>query len=198
MRSWNFRAAAALAAVVTVLAAGCDWQAGLDSLDALTAMRPEGSAIETLAGGKATQIYYQFVDERNQVRFVTSMDLVPDAWRDRVGYVELSGPPPMSPSDAKRARRAQATRRSVRVAANQSGPEIVFYSADWCMVCRTAKSYMNSNGIEYEERNVDEPRYEAMLVKVSGGRSIPVFEIDGSVLSGFDPDRLDQMIASAS
>ncbi len=199
MRRSSLGTAVALTALFVVLAAaGCDWQAGLDTLSALAATRPEGSSIASFADGQASRVYYQFVDERNQVRFVESMDLVPEAWRDRVGYVELPGPPPMTPNDARRARQAQSARRADRVAANRSGPQVIFYSADWCMVCRTAKNYMNSNGIEYEERNVDEPQYEAMLVKVSGGRSIPVFEIDGSVLSGFDPKRLDQMIASAS
>ncbi len=198
MRSWSLRTWALGGLVVALAAGGCDWQAVLDSLGEIAVTRPDGSIVESFSDGKATQVYYQFVDDRNQVRFVSSIDLVPDEWRDRVGYVELPGPPPMSPNDVKRTRQAQSARRADRVAANRSGPQIVLYSADWCMACRSAKKYMNANGIEYEERNVDQPRYEAMLVKVSGARSIPVFEIDGSVLSGFDPKRLDQMIAAAS
>jgi glutaredoxin len=122
---------------------------------------------------------------------------VPQEWRDRVGYVELPSPPPMTPQDVQRTRNAQAKHRAVRVADNQGKLQVIFYSADWCFVCRSAKSYMNSEGIEFEERNVDEPRFEAMLVEVSGARLIPVFEIDGNVLSGFDQKKLDQLIATA-
>jgi glutaredoxin len=177
--------------------AGCGLEASLESLSEDSAQKPTDSSIETIAQGLSSQIYYQFIDDRNQVRFVASMDLVPEQWRSRVGYVELPSPPPMTPQDVQRTRNAQTMRRSVRVAANQDTPEIIFYSADWCFVCRSAKSYMNSEGIEYQERNVDEPRYEAMLLKVSGGRSIPVFDIDGNILSGFNKQKLDQLIAAS-
>jgi glutaredoxin len=184
--------------LVTLLAAaGCDWKAKLESLTEAIIQKPANSAIETITEGKGSQVYYQFIDDRNQVRFVASMDLVPQEWRDRVGYVELPSPPPMTQQDAQRARNAQAQRRAVRVAANQGNPQIIFYSADWCYVCRNAKSYMNSEGIEYVERNVDDPRMEAMLVEISGARSIPVFDIDGKILSGFDQEKLDQLIATA-
>jgi glutaredoxin len=198
MRLWSFPGLALTAAVIILTARSFDWHAGLGALGEVAAIRPDGSLIESLTGGNATQVYYQFVDDRNQVRFVSSIDLVPAEWRERVGYVELPVPPPMSPTDVKRNQYARSERRADREAVNRRGPEIILYSADWCSACRSAKKHMDANGIEYQERNVDEPRFEAMLVKLSGARSIPVFEIDGSVLSGFDPNRLDQMIASAS
>jgi glutaredoxin len=198
MRSRILLVGLALAVLVALFAAsGWDWRASVDSLSEATALKPTDSAVETIAEGKATQIYYQFIDDRNQVRFVASMDLVPEQWRSRVGYVELPSPPPMTTQDVQRTRSAQAQRRATRVASNQGNPQIIFYSADWCFVCRSAKSHMDSEGIAYEERNVDEPRYEAMLVEVSGARSIPVFDIDGNILSGFDPEKLDRLIATA-
>ena len=162
------------------------------------AAKPAGSQdLESLASGNATQIYYQFIDGKNRVRFVTSLALVPEAWRNRVGHVEMDQPPPMSPLDMQRIQAARTARSAERAALSKSGPEIVIYSADWCPACRHAKRYMDREGIEYEERNVDQPRYKEELVQVSGGRSIPVIQVDGSVMKGWNPKRLDQMISAA-
>ncbi len=161
--------------------------------------KPEGSQdLESLASGNATQIYYQFIDEKNRVRFVTSLALVPEAWRGRVGHVEMDQPPPMSPLDMQRIQAARTARSAERAALSKSGPEIVIYSADWCPACVQAKRYMDREGVEYEERNVDQPRYKEELVQVSGGRSIPVIQVDGSVMKGWNPKRLDQMIRAVN
>jgi hypothetical protein len=47
----------------------------LESLSEITKLKPTGSNIETIAEGQASQVYYQFIDDQNQVRFVASMDL---------------------------------------------------------------------------------------------------------------------------
>ena len=191
-----------LSLAVTLL--GCDVvqilieSTGETATAAPAAERPAGSDLESLDEGTVTQVYYQFIDDQRRVRFVTSLELVPEAWRDRVGHVEMSLPPPMSPQDMKRAIEARATRLAARVDERKRGPEIVIYSADWCPACVKAKRYLESNGYEYEERNVDEPRYKEELIKISGGRSIPVIDVDGTILKGFSPQRLEQAISEAS
>ena len=159
---------------------------------------PPGSDLQSLDEGEVTRVYYQFTDDANRVRFVTSLDLVPEEWRDRMGHVEMSVPPPMSPQDMKRAIAAKQVRVAERRQKRQRGPEIVIYSADWCPACRTAKRYMDKQGIAYEERNVDQPEYKKQLVEISGGRSIPVIDVDGAIMKGFNAERLDQLIAEAS
>ena len=46
---------------------GCDVEVGLQVLDGVGAEQPAGSPLDSLAAGEATHIYYQFVDDRNQV-----------------------------------------------------------------------------------------------------------------------------------
>lgn len=190
-----------IVAVAVLGSTGCD-RISLPNPQSLLgggAERPEASSdLESLESGKATQIYYQFIDDRQRVRFVTSLDLVPEAWRDRVGHVEMEQAPPMSPQDMQRIVAARNARYATRSAQQKRGPEIVIYSADWCPACVRAKRYMDGEGIEYEERNVDQPRYKDELIRVSGGRSIPVIQVDGNVLRGFSAQRLDQMIQAAN
>ena len=195
MRSFALRIRPLLACAALSGVLACDMVLKLEvSGDA----PPEGTDLIALEGDQATRIYYQFIDEAGKVRFVESLELVPDEWRDRVGFVEMSTPPPMSPEDMKRALQVDYRRLAARMKAERKGPRIIMYSANWCGACRRAKSFMNSKGIDYEERNVDNPGPKAELIKKSGGRSIPVFDIDGRILKGFNPARLQKVIAEAT
>jgi glutaredoxin len=190
--------AAAIVSILSLVLTACDMVLTLEGTPGDTP--PAGSDVVSLESGRATRIYYQFVDERGAVRFVESLEAVPEDWKNRVGFVEMSTPPPMSPADMKRAIQADYRRLAalMREAPGASGPQIIIYSADWCGACRRAKAYMDSKGIRYEERNVDLPGPKQELVEKTGGRSIPVIEVNGRIMKGFNQQRLEKMIAAAS
>jgi glutaredoxin len=172
--------------------------------DAPARAKPRDASLVSLDESDAMQIYYQFVDERGRVRFVSTLDDVPPDWRGRVGFVEMSSPPPGSPADAQRLREKRMARTASRPAARtQDEPadgggsaEVIMYSADWCGVCTRAKRYMDGRGIAYDERNVDEERWAEEMNAKAGRGGIPVFDVGGQILRGFSPERLDQLIGS--
>ncbi len=177
---------------------------------------PEGwESLGERAG--ALRLYYQYVDSGGGVRFVERLEEVPESWRDKVGFVKLDVPPPLSPLDAERQRSARAARgvngqiaaaraaaargtlaAPARPTAREREPEasntLVLYSADWCPICLRAKDYLDDRGIDYEERDVDEPEWKQELVAKTGRRAIPVFEFGGRILSGFRPEALERLI----
>lgn len=72
---------------------------------------------------------------------------------------------------------------------------IIVYSADWCAFCHAAKQYFDKLGVSYEERNVEhEPKYAQEAVQKSGQMGIPVIDIDGQIIVGFDRPRIDAAI----
>lgn len=74
---------------------------------------------------------------------------------------------------------------------------IIVYSADWCAFCHAAKDYFKRLGIKFEERNVEEnPQYLQESVEKSGQRGIPVIDIDGQIIVGFDRPRIDAAVLS--
>jgi len=174
----------------------CD-SVSVASDSAATASRPAGwQSLEDEAS--ALRLYYQFVDERRQVRFVESLEDVPEALRAGVGFVKLAMPPPLSPGDAARARAAQLVRSGARTPGSTGGgSRIVLYSADWCGACKKAKRHLDDRGIAYQERNVDDPRFAAELLEKTGERAIPVIEVDGRILTGFNARGYDQLIDRA-
>jgi glutaredoxin len=152
--------------------------------------RPDGWT--SFEAGQSQRLYYQFVDERRQVRFVESLDEVPPALRAGVGFVKMSSPPPLTPGDARRARNAQVARSEGAVKSVVS--QVVLYAADWCGACQKAKRYLARRGTAYEERNVDNPSVVEELLRKTGERGIPVLEAGGRILTGFSEPLYDELL----
>lgn len=62
--------------------------------------------------------------------------------------------------------------------------EIEFYGADWCGDCRRSKSLLNTLGVEYEMKDVEESKENAdQAESISGRKNIPVIRFaDGAFL----------------
>lgn len=63
--------------------------------------------------------------------------------------------------------------------------DIVMYSAQWCGVCRKAKRYFNTKGIDYTELDIDKSKVAKQQYKALGATGIPVIFIDDTRLNGF-------------
>lgn len=72
---------------------------------------------------------------------------------------------------------------------------IKIYSTSWCPACVKAKKYLNMRGIEFQEINVADKHEDRNEVqKVSGQRTVPVLDIDGKVIVGFDKKAIDEAL----
>lgn len=70
--------------------------------------------------------------------------------------------------------------------------EIIVYSAVWCAFCHAAKGYFDQLGVKYIEKDVEkEPAAGLEAVNKSGQRGIPVIDIAGDIIIGFDRPRID-------
>lgn len=68
----------------------------------------------------------------------------------------------------------------------------IVYSATWCAYCHAAKQYLDKLGVSYEERDVESDQKFAMeSVQKSGQMGIPVLDIEGIVIVGFDRPKID-------
>lgn len=69
---------------------------------------------------------------------------------------------------------------------------ITVYSATWCAFCHAAKQYFDKLGVKYEDKDVEKDPKNAMeSVTKSGQMGIPVIDIDGTIIIGFDRPRID-------
>lgn len=69
------------------------------------------------------------------------------------------------------------------------------YSTPTCPWCDKAKSYLNQNNIDYNNYNVAEDRNAAMdMIRKSGQRGVPVLDINGKIIIGFDKPAIDSAL----
>lgn len=63
------------------------------------------------------------------------------------------------------------------------------------MYCNNLKEYLEKNNIQYKESDVslDEKELEKM-VAISGQMGVPVIDIDGDVVVGFDKEKIDELL----
>jgi len=69
---------------------------------------------------------------------------------------------------------------------------ITIYSAEWCAFCHATKDYLDKLGVTYTVKDVDQDA-EALResVEKSGQRGIPVLDINGKIIVGFNRPQID-------
>ena len=72
---------------------------------------------------------------------------------------------------------------------------IKVYSTPTCVYCKTLKGYLTKNGKEFEDIDVskDEKQLQDMI-KSSGQMGVPVVDIDGQIITGFDKAKIDKLL----
>lgn len=74
---------------------------------------------------------------------------------------------------------------------------VTIYSATWCAFCHAAKQYLDKLGVKYEDKDVDSNLQNATeSVTKSGQRGIPVLDIGGDIIIGFDRPKIDAALKS--
>lgn len=75
--------------------------------------------------------------------------------------------------------------------------QIIIYSATWCGFCKMAKNYLDSLKIPYTDLDVEASLDNAnSAVAKSGQRGIPVIDIAGEIIVGFDKPKIDSALKS--
>lgn len=71
----------------------------------------------------------------------------------------------------------------------------IIYSTKTCPYCKMAKEFFKSNGIEFEEIDVSEDQEKAKeMFEKSGQMGVPVIDIDGQIVVGFDEDKVIKIL----
>ena len=69
------------------------------------------------------------------------------------------------------------------------------YSTPTCPWCIKAKDYLTSKNIDFEDIAVTKTRQGALeMNQKSGQRGVPVLDIDGQIVIGFDQKKIDELI----
>lgn len=137
--------------------------------------------------------FYQWVDERGSVHFAGSLDEVPANWRSRAGQVQLDSAA-FNQTAAPTAKPARP-RRVADAAPHRSAHDVTVYTAPWCGWCRKTLAFLDQRGVDYVNKDIeDDADYAQELREKTGGTAIPLVEIDGNAIRGFDPGRMTALL----
>lgn len=73
--------------------------------------------------------------------------------------------------------------------------KVTIYSTPTCVYCVYAKEYFKQNGVAFEDIDVTKDHDKAReMIEKSGQRGVPVIDIDGNILVGFQPEVFDSLL----
>jgi len=87
---------------------------------------------------------------------------------------------------------------------DQGRPTVIIYGAEWCGPCHQAASYMKRKGIPFIEKDIEKDPQAARemqaKLKAAGIRtgSIPIIDVRGKVMVGFNPNSVDEALGHAT
>lgn len=146
------------------------------------------------AAPAAKHVFYQWVDERGSVRFARSLEDVPAAWRERAGQVEIDASAYTKPK-TRAATRGSRDATPQTAAYTSAAHDVTVYTAPWCGWCRKTLAFLDERGVEYVNKDIEaDEEFADELEEKTGGRSIPLVEIDGSLIRGYNPGEMAALL----
>ena len=75
------------------------------------------------------------------------------------------------------------------------GKKVIVYSTPTCSFCVRTKQFLKDNNIEFEDIDVsvDQEKAQQMIDK-TGQMGVPVIDIDGKIIVGFDKDAISKSL----
>mgnify|MGYP005845626683 FL=1 len=76
-----------------------------------------------------------------------------------------------------------------------SQPRVIVFSTPNCPYCNMAKRYLRERGVRFRDVDVSrDPAAARDMVRRSGQQGVPVIDINGKIVIGFDKARINQLL----
>ncbi|MBI2499769.1 glutathione S-transferase N-terminal domain-containing protein [Candidatus Woesearchaeota archaeon] len=77
--------------------------------------------------------------------------------------------------------------------------KVVLYTTPTCSWCHKTREFLKQHKIKFEDIDVSKDYSAAMkMIKKSGQQGVPVIDIDGNIVVGFDEPKLRRILKIAS
>jgi len=74
-------------------------------------------------------------------------------------------------------------------------PKVRVFSTQMCPYCTTLKEFLKEHNIEFEDIDPSEDKVALdEMVKKSGQMGVPVIDIDGQIIVGFDKEKICELL----
>lgn len=72
--------------------------------------------------------------------------------------------------------------------------KVIVYGAPWCPWCMKAKQFLEERKIEFEWKDVQDQALAEEAYRKSGQAGIPVIDINGNIVVGFDVEKIKALL----
>jgi len=73
--------------------------------------------------------------------------------------------------------------------------KVIVYSTPGCPWCHKAKEYLDDHNIKYTDYDVSDDQEKSQeMVDKSGQMGVPVIDIDGKIIVGFDVEKINSLL----
>ncbi len=79
--------------------------------------------------------------------------------------------------------------------------KVIVYSTNWCAYCKMAKQYLAGKEVAVDEKNIEEDpeAHKELMDKIGGNfRGVPVIDIAGTIVLGFDRAKIDAALKAVA
>ncbi len=154
------------------------------------------------AGGQQTRsapTFYRYTDDQGRIHFVQGPGDVPSRYRKDADTLEVTSelirPEQPSAAPARPRQRAFAYDPAQEPQRHQGNAEVVIYTTTWCGWCRKTLAWLDARGVDYDNRDIEsDPRAREELIAKTGSTSIPVVEVDGRIIRGYSPGKMQRLL----
>ncbi|MCL4504948.1 MAG: glutaredoxin family protein [Chloroflexi bacterium] len=78
---------------------------------------------------------------------------------------------------------------------DKTQPRVIVFSTPTCSFCNAAKAYFRQKNIKYSDIDVSRDMAAARdMVRRSGQQGVPVIDIGGKIVVGFDRNKINQLL----
>jgi glutaredoxin len=152
---------------------------------------------------------YRYFDANGTMHFVDALEKVPEPFRASAKPMGGSELPQLTRADKTKVHRPAGYGSSIRkirrgdssseaqapAARARGASEVILYSTSWCGWCRKTMTWLDERGIDYENRDIEKnDTWRDELIEKTGKTSIPMVEIDGEIIQGYDPGRMEALL----
>ena len=73
--------------------------------------------------------------------------------------------------------------------------KVTIYTTPTCVYCKMSKAFFKEHSIDYTEKDVaSDLAAREEMVKRSGQMGVPVIDVDGTLIVGFDKEKLSELL----
>ena len=145
---------------------------------------------EAISNSKA---FFSYVDESGGAHMVQGLYNVPEPYQASATNLSNEGPVinRYVPASISKVMRTAYTGSDF----NANRLDVTVFSATWCGACKRAKQLLDHEGVSYELRDIDDdPGAREEVLSILGSVRIPLLEISGTYVVGYDRKTITKLI----